>query len=325
MGVTGTSQSLLGALLLTLAAAIWGGMYVVSKLVMEVIPPFALLCLRLVLGTAVLAAWVRAGRAAPPRRADLARLAGLGFVGLTVSVGAQFLGTHLSSAAAGALITAASPAFIAGFAAWLLKERLTPKQLGALALATAGVVLVVGTEGVTRGPRVLAGTLYLAAAAVTWALYSVLAKAATRRLPALVVTAGATGAGAVFSLPLAAAELRRAPVDWGGLGVGVWAGVLYLGVIATALAFYCWNRGFELLPASTAGLFFFVQPVVGAALGWALRDEALGAGYFGGAAAIALSLALASRSQPAPVRPSSPAGTRGQARPGSRRRWPPRR
>ncbi|MBU2610230.1 MAG: EamA family transporter, partial [Chloroflexi bacterium] len=32
------------------AAAIWGGMYVVSKVVMEVIPPFSLITLRLILG-----------------------------------------------------------------------------------------------------------------------------------------------------------------------------------------------------------------------------------------------------------------------------------
>ena len=32
------------------AASIWGGMYVVSKVVLDVIPPFSLLTLRLFLG-----------------------------------------------------------------------------------------------------------------------------------------------------------------------------------------------------------------------------------------------------------------------------------
>ena len=44
------------------AAAIWGGMYVVSKVVLDIIPPFSLLTLRLVLGALVLAlvvAWKR--------------------------------------------------------------------------------------------------------------------------------------------------------------------------------------------------------------------------------------------------------------------------
>ncbi len=36
------------------AASIWGGMYVVSKIVLEVIPPFALLTIRLAMGAAAL-------------------------------------------------------------------------------------------------------------------------------------------------------------------------------------------------------------------------------------------------------------------------------
>ena len=36
------------------AAAIWGGMYVVSKVVLEVIPPFSLLTIRLIMGALVL-------------------------------------------------------------------------------------------------------------------------------------------------------------------------------------------------------------------------------------------------------------------------------
>jgi drug/metabolite transporter (DMT)-like permease len=37
------------------AASIWGGMYVVSKVVLDVIPPFALLSIRLLMGAATLA------------------------------------------------------------------------------------------------------------------------------------------------------------------------------------------------------------------------------------------------------------------------------
>ena len=36
------------------AASIWGGMYVVSKVVLEVIPPFALLSIRLIMGALTL-------------------------------------------------------------------------------------------------------------------------------------------------------------------------------------------------------------------------------------------------------------------------------
>ena len=50
------STSARGAIYGITAAAIWGGMYVVSDVVLHVIPPFALLSLRLVIGAAILGA-----------------------------------------------------------------------------------------------------------------------------------------------------------------------------------------------------------------------------------------------------------------------------
>ena len=60
---------------------------------------------------------------------------------------------------------------------------------------------------------------------------------------------------------------------WRPFPSAVWWGILYLGVVSTALAFYLWNKGFTLLDASTGSLFFFAQPVVGAVLGWLLLGE----------------------------------------------------
>ena len=42
------------------AASLWGGMYVVSKVILDVIPPFSLLTLRLLLGS--MAIWPFVGR-----------------------------------------------------------------------------------------------------------------------------------------------------------------------------------------------------------------------------------------------------------------------
>lgn len=47
-------HSLLGAFCLSLAASIWGGMYVVSKYVLEFIPPLTLVWLRFVIAFAIL-------------------------------------------------------------------------------------------------------------------------------------------------------------------------------------------------------------------------------------------------------------------------------
>ncbi|KLV14434.1 permease-like protein YdzE [Bacillus altitudinis] len=57
---------------------------------------------------------------------------------------------------------------------------------------------------------------------------------------------------------------------------------MYLGIISTALAFFLWNRGLQLMDASSGGLFFFFQPIVGTVLGWMILGEEMGLRSFVG-------------------------------------------
>src|SRR3989304_3873560 len=81
------------------AAGIWGGMYVVSKVVLQVLPPFTLLSLRLTLGAAALGAILLIRQRAPASPGLIGRVLPIGLIGFGVSVGLQFVGTSLSSAA----------------------------------------------------------------------------------------------------------------------------------------------------------------------------------------------------------------------------------
>lgn len=55
---------------------------------------------------------------------------------------------------------------------------------------------------------------------------------------------------------------------------------MYLGITSTACAFLLWNRGLQLLNASSGGLFFFFQPLVGTLLGWILLGEQIGGTFW---------------------------------------------
>ncbi len=281
----GVGSRLRGAGCLFAAAAIWGGMYVVSKYVLGFVPPLTLLTARLVVGAAVLLLAMVLGRLPWARPRDLPRLALLGVVGFGISLSAQFIGTYLSSAAHGAVITSVTPAFILIFAAALLRERITWRKVFAIGVATAGVLLVVGLPlHFGLAARAFWGDLFLLVAGITWALYTVLARLAAMHYPAITVTTYATLFGILCILPVLPLEM---PVLAGrSFPATVWWGVLYLGVISTALAFYLWNKGFTLLDAATGSLFFFVQPVVGAVLGWLLLGESLGGRFLLGSLAI---------------------------------------
>jgi drug/metabolite transporter (DMT)-like permease len=287
---TSFKQQLWGSLFLSLAASIWGGVYVVSEVVLEVIPPFTLLEIRFLIALLVLGVFVVARKEYVERK-DLPLMMGIGFVGVTISIGAQFLGTKLSTAHMGALITSASPAFIAIFAVWLLREMLNRYQIAGIVLATLGVLIVVGVPGEAETSTATLGNVILLVAAVSWGLYTVLCKRATSRYSSLAVTAYVALFGLIFTSPAMLWELSATPVDW-SFGWDIYAGILYIGIISTAGAFYLWNKGFELLQAGSGAGFFFFQPVVGAFLGWLLLDEHLSFSFFVGAIFILLGVGL---------------------------------
>ncbi len=286
-------QSLRGYCALAAAASIWGGMYVVSKYALDFIPPFTLLWLRYITGFCVLYPLAARQQKAPLTRDDHRAFLLIGFVGYVVSVGLQFIGTRLSSAHNGAIITSASPAFILLFAGLMLGEKLTTRKLLSVLMATAGVIIVVGWDTGTGGEWALAGNLALIGAAVTWALLSVLARKFSANLSPLVITTGAVFWAAIMTTPIMFVEWRFLPVT--GLDNPLlWGAVIYLGVVATAGAFYFWNKGLSLVEAGTGSVFFFLQPVVGAVLGWLVLGEQLTTSFFIGGGVIMLAVLIAS-------------------------------
>ncbi|HSM70483.1 MAG TPA: DMT family transporter, partial [Anaerolineales bacterium] len=99
------NRSILGLISGLIAASIWGGMYVVSKVVLDVIPPFMLLSLRLILGAAMLGGFVLFQRKSKLKKQQFRASFLVGFVGYGVSLAFQFIGTKLSTASNGALVT----------------------------------------------------------------------------------------------------------------------------------------------------------------------------------------------------------------------------
>jgi drug/metabolite transporter (DMT)-like permease len=268
-------------------------MYVVSKVVLDVIPPFTLVSLRLLIGILVL--WLiilQRGGIGFTRRQTLLAL-GVGWVGYGVSLSFQFIGTRLSTASNGALVTSATPAFVLLFAAWILKEKITLKRLAALVIATLGVILVIDPRTAQLSSNMFLGNLSLVAAALTWALYSVLVRKVTFNLEVLPATMVFFLGGLFVSVPAAVWELQVIPL--GTITWGVVLGVLYLGIISTALAMFLWNKAFATLEAGIASLTFFAQPVVGASLGALLLNEQLSFLFIAGGILIGFGLWLAAR------------------------------
>jgi len=285
------------------AAAIWGGLYVVSDIVLETIPPFTLLTIRLLMGTVIvgLIIWLSPSLSLPAWP-GIRRLITVGIVGFGVSVGMQFVGTDKSTAINGALVTSASPAFILLFASLLLKEKLTFRHIAAVLLATIGVVVIVDPINANFSSETFIGDIALTIAAITWGLYSVLVRRVSDNFNTMSITLFAFIGGLVLAIPASVIELQTATI--GAITWGIVLGVLYLGIISPAVAMWMWNRAFALVDASIAALFFFAQPLVGALLSTIFLGQQLTPGLVVGGgliiAGVAVSVTAQGRQQKPP-------------------------
>ncbi|AYE51806.1 DMT family transporter [Priestia megaterium NCT-2] len=271
-------NTLLGSIYLALAASIWGGMYVVVKVVVAIIPPLELVWIRYVIAILALViigsikrqSWRISKRHIP-------WIVTIGVIGNAISIVTQEYGTMLSSAQMGAIITSSTPPFMVIFARLILKEKLNIKKGISVGLATIGVLLIVGNGHINMSSQL--GGISLLMAALTWALMSILIKRVPSNYSPVVVTTYSILVALLVLTPFVykgLAEIHISKLTDPTIG----GGLLYLGIISTALAFILWNRGLQLLNASSGGLFFFFQPLLGTLLGWLLLGESIGGTFW---------------------------------------------
>lgn len=269
-------NSLVGLIAGLIAASIWGGMYVVSKVVLEVIPPFSLLVFRLLMGALTLGVVIFFRNKKVDSRTNITKeffwtCFWVGFIGYGISLGFQFVGTKLSTASNGALITSSTPAFVLLFAPFLLGEKTTWQRIIALVVSTLGVAAVIDPRTAELSSSLFWGNMSLLAAGLTWALYSVLVRKVSKGTDLLTSSTIMLLGGLPTSIAFSFWEINTQGI--GEITLGIIGGLLFLGIISTAVAMFLWNYAFAKLPAAVASLTFFAQPVVGTLLGWFFLAE----------------------------------------------------
>jgi drug/metabolite transporter (DMT)-like permease len=142
-----------------------------------------------------------------------------------------------------------------------------------LVIASLGVIAVIDPRNAELSPDLFWGNMSLLAAALTWALYSVLVRKVSKTSDLLVSSAVMLLGGIPSSLAFGFWELTTQGV--GAITPGIFGGLLFLGIVSTAIAMFLWNYAFAQLPAAAASLTFFAQPVVGALLGWFFLSETI--------------------------------------------------
>jgi drug/metabolite transporter (DMT)-like permease len=115
-----------------------------------------------------------------------------------------------------------------------------------------------------------------------------------------VVTAAVTGTGALLLLPVAGYEIIAAKMSGAGLPalplIG-WLEILYLGGVASGVAYLLYNASLRHLDASAVGVYTNLIPIVGVLTGVIVLGEPLSARAIVGGLVVMLGVWITSRSE----------------------------
>jgi len=257
----------LGAVLVTVVA--WSSAFVVIRWVGETYDPGSLSLGRLLIGSAVLGLMVRARRSwVRPTRREWGLLLLCGVAWFAVYNVALNAAEQRIDAGTTAMLVNVGPILIAVLAGWLLGEGFPRWLMVGAAVALAGALLI-GIATRTAGGADPLGALVALVAATTYAIGVVAQKPVVRRLPALQVTWLACTVGAVACLPFAPGLVANSAEAT----AGAIAGVVYLGVVPTAVAFSTWAFALARMDAGRLGVTTYLAPPLTIALAWALLGE----------------------------------------------------
>jgi drug/metabolite transporter (DMT)-like permease len=229
-------------------------------------------------------------------RRDAARLAAVGVlvvVGYHVSLN---VGTRFTTSGTAALVVALAPALTLVLAAAIGLERVTSRRVAGLAVAFAGVAVVVllGAGGELSFANAK-GPLIVLAAPVSFALYNVLLQPLLERYGLLALTAASSLVGTLGLLPFVRPSTADAVT---GVSAGDAALVLYLGLACTLLGYVAWNVGLRGLGSTSAVMYAYAIPVLAVAFGAVLLDEPVTIWLAVGGALVLAGVALAQRAAP---------------------------
>lgn len=281
------SKRFLGAMFLTIAAMIWGAMFVVVKVIVKTVGPIQLVWLEYLVAFVFLFTyalfkkekWVIDWH-------DLGLIFWIGVIGNTISIVAQEMGTELSNAQTASVITATIPAFMIVFGRLILKEPLDKVKILSVIVAVVGVVMIVGLR--LSGQHILSGILLLLLTSITWALMSVLVKK-VKTYDSLQITIMSILVAIVCLTPFILRDLPSlTSIDF--FDPKIIFSLLYIGCVSTAVAYVMWDKGLQVISASSSGLFYLIQPIVGSLLGWLLLGEQITVNFIFGTALILISV-----------------------------------
>jgi drug/metabolite transporter (DMT)-like permease len=280
---------------LLIACFFWGISFIATKVAVGTVPPLTVVALRL-----LIAALCFAPILVRRRSTIFAGGAGrwwhlfvLSLIGTGLHHGTQTIGIRHTTASNASLWAMTGPVSIALIAAWFLRERITARKAGGIALAIAGVLVVKWQE--MRGLDLrshLMGDGLVFVSIFLWAVFTVYGKRLNAELGALELIGTVTVIGAVWMLPVGLGEMWCLGFSLGQIGLEAWLAIGFLGITCSFLANLLYFQALGRTESQKVGVYLYTIPPMTYAASWLMLDERIRAGLIVGSVLVAAGVYL---------------------------------
>ena len=277
--------------LLILIAIIWALNFSVVKVSLQEIDSLSFNALRYILAAGLLAYTARArGYSLKVDREDFWPLVGIALVGNVLYQLFFIIGVDYTYSANAAVILGTIPVWVALLSHLFTDEKLTRYKSIGIGLAFTGIVLIVtgSKAGISIASKTFLGDVIILCAAISWGIYTILAKRFLKKYPSTQFTGVMSIVGMVFLLIIGLPNLLN--VNWSGISLKGWGGIFYSGLLSIGLAYLIWNNSVSKIGAVRTAAYQNLVPVLGLVFGVVLLQEALTIQQYSGSALVIIGI-----------------------------------
>lgn len=243
-----------------LTAFLFGTMEVACKAAGNQLDPFQLTFLRFAIGGLILlpfaAAELKQNRIKLTAK-DILILAGVGALGIPLSMVFFQLGVMNSNAATASVLICINPFFTMVFAHFFTEEKLNRNKFIVLAIGLAGLIFMIKPWNIQEGNTVI-GIVYMLLAAVFFGAYTVAGKVSVQKMGIMAQTSISFILGSLILFIIIL--ITGKPVVAGVADSFIL--VLYVGIFVTGLGYYSYFMAIKNSDAATGSLAFFLKPAI---------------------------------------------------------------
>lgn len=266
----------------------------IVKVSLEEMDPYSFNAMRFIFATAMLSYFARQkGYSLMVRKEHFWKLAGIGIIGNVLYQLFFIIGVNYTYAANAAVMLGTIPIWVAILSQFFTDEKLTGYKSFGVFFAFAGVTFIImgGEDTLSFESETFLGNVIILVAATCWATFTILSRKYLRIYSPLQYSAFMSLIGLIGLFIIGLPFMLK--LDWAGISMVGYGGILYSGALSIGLAYIIWNNGVKKIGAVRTAAYQNLVPVLGLLFGLILLGEELTLLQYIGAGLVITGIVLA--------------------------------